>query len=87
MKAEVTNKQQSQSNNLTQQQQQVESDNREELDFKFDEELPVSQSNSKTAQHNTNNTLSSYLPASFFPQNRQNRRRTASLNLDAHNES
>jgi hypothetical protein len=62
------------------------SDNREELDFKFDEELPVTQTHSKTSNYNTNNTLSSYLPASFFPQNRQNRRRTTSLTLDLHEE-
>ncbi len=62
-------------------QQNTQSDNREELDFKFDEELPTTQTNSKT---NTNNTLSSYLPSSFFP---QNRRRTTSLTLDLHEES
>ncbi|CAF1182877.1 unnamed protein product [Adineta ricciae] len=63
-------------------QQNAQSDNREELDFKFDEELPSTQTNSST-----NNTLSSYLPPSFFPQNRQNRRRTTSLTLDLHDES
>jgi hypothetical protein len=62
----------------------LQSDNREELDFKFDEELPTTQTNSKT---NPNNALSSYLPPSFFPQNRQNRRRTTSLTLDLHEES
>lgn len=53
------------------------SDNREELDFQFDEELT----------RTSDNTLSSYLPSSFFPQNRQNRRRTTSLTLDLHEEA
>ncbi|UJR28203.1 hypothetical protein I4U23_009454 [Adineta vaga] len=65
-----------------QQQQNTHSDNREELDFKFDEELPSTQTN-----NNTNNTLSSYLPSSFFPQNRQNRHRTTSLTLDLNDEA
>ena len=76
----------SQAVSSTQQQQSKQpatSDNREELDFQFDEELPVSQSNAKANSNSANNNLSSYLPASFFP---QNRRRTASLTLDLREE-
>ncbi|CAF3440184.1 unnamed protein product [Rotaria socialis] len=69
--------QQEQQYQITLQQKHL-SDNREELDFQFDEELPSS--HSKT--NNNNNTLSSYLPPSFFQQNNQNRRRTTSLTLD-----
>ncbi|CAF3533189.1 unnamed protein product [Adineta steineri] len=81
--SQVTPQQQQQQQQQQQSKQHTHSDNREELDFQFDEELP----NTQTNNANTNNTLSSYLPSSFFPQNRQNRRRTTSLTLDLHEES
>lgn len=62
------------------------SDNREELDFQFDEELPANQAIYKSSIHSTNHALSSYLPASFFPHGRHNRHRTTSLTLDLHAE-
>ncbi|CAF0761772.1 unnamed protein product [Rotaria sordida] len=75
--------QQQQQSQITLQQRQS-SDNREELDFQFDEELSTTQINSKA--NNNNNTLLSDLPLSFLPHNRQNRRRTTSLTLDLHEE-
>ncbi|CAF4894029.1 unnamed protein product, partial [Rotaria sp. Silwood1] len=79
-----TQQQSSQTIQQQQQQQKSPSDNREELDFQFDEELSTTQTNSKI--NNNNNTSSSDVPPLLFPHNRQNRRRTTSLTLDLHEE-